>query len=62
MLARARARPDRSRRPRALFSRDDAQTVIACAADYIWHSMRKFDGNPCLIDNHPINCGCAWCN
>jgi hypothetical protein len=32
------------------------------AADFIWHSMRKWGGDPRQQDTHPINCGCTYCN
>lgn len=32
------------------------------AADFIWHSMRKWSGDPTQQDTHPINCGCTYCN
>lgn len=45
-----------------LFDRCDEAAVRRAAADEIWHSMQKFDGDPIQGNNHPINCGCTYCN
>ena len=44
-----------------LFSDRDAEAVRQAAANMVWHSMRKFDGNPTHVDYHPLNCGCTRC-
>lgn len=40
----------------------EAFMAIGDAADLIWHSMQKYDGNPTQTSWHPINCGCTFCN
>jgi hypothetical protein len=39
-----------------------AAIVLEDAGVEIWHSMRKFDGQPHYRDDHPIGCGCTYCN
>lgn len=45
-----------------LFHADDVADVLRFAADEIWHSMQKFDGDPTQRNPHPVNCGCTYCN
>ena len=45
-----------------LFGDADAEAVLDAAGDRIWHSIRKFDGDPSRVDFHAITCGCTECN
>jgi hypothetical protein len=44
------------------FNATDERAVLQAAADEIWHSMQKYSGNPTHQNNHPINCGCTYCD
>ena len=44
-----------------LFTDADAEAVTQAAAALIWHSMRKFGGDPSHVDYHALDCGCTEC-
>lgn len=46
----------------ALWAPVDAMRVIEDAGAEIWHSLRKWRGDPTQRDDHPLTCGCTVCN
>lgn len=39
----------------------EAADAVDLAAEHVWRSMKKFDGNPAIDYPHPIECPCADC-